>query len=350
MCNNLIIVNQHARWGRSRHRIRRSQRILSQQGFPFSPVTTEHPGHACELARKACAQNVDTIIVLGGDGTVNEVVNGILNSECHHMPRSVSENPVVGPRASDFSTGKDGEAGDIGVYRRCSRTQSSRKTNRSKPDRILRPAPRLGIIPTGSSNDFSRSLGIPQRLRQACQTVVRGKTKQVDVGQAGQHYFCMASCVGLLADIAATSMDMRGLLGSIRYIAAALKVVKTMSRGWDMRIKADKLDRAREYAGLLVSNTERFGGLTMMPQAKPDDGLLDCLLVEMVSKREALALVPLALRQALERHPKVTRFQARSLSLSLDRPTRLCNDGEVYGESFQKIEYRLLPQKLAVIC
>ncbi len=295
MGNNLIIVNQRARWGRSRHKIHRSQRILSQQGFPFSPVTTDHPGHACELARKACAQNVDTIIVLGGDGTVNEVVNGILTSECHHLPA-------------------------------------------------------LGIIPAGSSNDFSRSLGIPQTLRQACQTVVRGKTRQIDVGQVGRHYFCMASCVGLLADIAATSMDMRGLLGSIRYIAAALKVIRTMSMGWDIRIKADQHDRARTCAALLVSNTERFGGLTMMPQAKPDDGLLDCLLVEMVSKREALGLVPLALRQALERHPKVTRFQARSLSLSLDRPTRLCNDGEVYGESFQEIEYRLLPQKLGVIC
>jgi hypothetical protein len=56
---------------------------------------------------------------------------------------SVSENPVVGPRASGLVTGKDGEAGDIGVYRRCSRTQSSRKTSRSKPDRILRQAPRL---------------------------------------------------------------------------------------------------------------------------------------------------------------------------------------------------------------
>jgi poly(3-hydroxybutyrate) depolymerase len=61
-----------------------------------------------------------------------------------YTARSVSENPVVGPRASGFVTGKDGEAGDIGAYRRCSRTQSSRETSRSKPDRILRQAPRAG--------------------------------------------------------------------------------------------------------------------------------------------------------------------------------------------------------------
>ena len=61
------------------------------------------------------------------------------------VARSVSENLVVGPRASGFVTGKDGEAGDIGVYRRCSRTQSSRKTSRVKPDRILRQAPGFGL-------------------------------------------------------------------------------------------------------------------------------------------------------------------------------------------------------------
>ena len=65
------------------------------------------------------------------------------------ITRSVSENPVVGPRASISSTGKDGEAGDIDAYRRCSRTQSSRRTSRSKPDRILRQAPRgkVGLYP-----------------------------------------------------------------------------------------------------------------------------------------------------------------------------------------------------------
>lgn len=294
MCRNVIIANQRARWGRSRYKIHRALHILREQGFPFEPMTTDHPGHACALARGACEESAGAIVVLGGDGTANEVINGILTSECHHLPK-------------------------------------------------------LGIIPAGSSNDFAKSLGIPLKLLQACQTITQGKTRQVDLGQAGPHYFCMASCVGLLADIAAASMDMRGLLGGVRYVAAALKVIRTMSTGWHMNIRADHRQFDGVYAALLVSNTARFGGLTLTPQAQPDDGLLDCLLVEMVSKREALGLVPLALRQNLERHPKVTRFQARSLSLSLDRPTRLCNDGEVYGESLQEIEYRLLPEELTVI-
>jgi diacylglycerol kinase (ATP) len=295
MCSNTIIANQRARWGRSRHKIRRAQQVLRQQRFPFSLVTTDRPGHARELAGTACQQNADTIIVLGGDGTVNEVINGILTAGCRHMPR-------------------------------------------------------IGIIPIGSSNDFSRSLGISQNLHRACQTIIRGKTRHIDVGQAGPHYFCMASCMGLFADIAAASMDMKGLHGSLRYITAALRVIRSMSAGWRMNIQADAMTFHDTYGVLLVGNTSRFGGLTLVPQAQPDDGIFDCLLIEMVNKWEALSLIPLALTQALTRHQKVTRFQARSLSLSINPQARLCNDGEVYAETFQDIQYRILPQKLPIIC
>ena len=82
-----------------------------------------------------------------------------------HFARSVSENPVVGPRASGFSTGKDGEAGDIGVYRRCSRTQSSRTTSRSKPDRILRQAPMDALLWYVASSIRGCVPGISPRVR-----------------------------------------------------------------------------------------------------------------------------------------------------------------------------------------
>lgn len=295
MGRNVIIANQRARWGRSQDKIHLAQRILREQAFPFSLKTTDHPGHACALAREACRQDADTIVVLGGDGTVNETINGILTSECKRLPR-------------------------------------------------------LGIVPAGSSNDFSRSLGISQNLNQACQTIIRAKTRDVDVGQAGDHYFCMASCVGLFADIAAASMDMRGLHGSLRYITAALKIICRMPDGWRMKIQTDTMAFDDVYGVLLVNNTARFGGLTMLPQAQPDDGVFDCLLIEMVTRWEALGFVPLALGRAMARHRKATRFQAKTLSLSLDPCARLCNDGEVYAETFREVDYRILPGKLPVIC
>ncbi len=95
----------------------------------------------------------------------------VSDSSTSVTPRSVSENPVVGPRASVFVTGKDGEAGDIGVYRRYSRTQSSHKTSRSKPDRILRQAPKgcaLCHNPHGGADPAFQLDVDPEQLCQRC--------------------------------------------------------------------------------------------------------------------------------------------------------------------------------------
>jgi len=292
---NVVIANENANWRACKAKARQAQEMLRRRGLRFASLVSQEAGHARELAAAAMERKAKTIVVIGGDGTLNEVVNGIFTSGHRHVPR-------------------------------------------------------VGIIPTGSSNDFSKSLGIPQDLRQACAAVVRGRVRNVDVGRAGPHYFCSASSLGYFSDVAAVSHTMTGLRGSLRYVVAALTVVRKMNAGWDMEISADGKTFGGEYAVLLVGNAPRFGGLTMLPGACPDDGTLDCLLIEMTGKREALQLIPLVYRQAMERHPKVTRFRANSLSVHLDRPSRLCNDGEVRPALVQTIDYGVLPQKLPVLC
>jgi diacylglycerol kinase (ATP) len=295
MGTNIIIANTKARWGLNRSRVRRAETFLRKHKFAFSSFTTNYPGHAREIAAQATIQKVDTIVVLGGDGTLNEVINGVLATECQQIPR-------------------------------------------------------IGIIPSGSSNDFSKSLGLPQQLHKACRTIINGKTKYVDIGQAGGYYFCMASTVGLFAAVCAESYRMKGLNGSLRYIAAALCIIRKMSSGWEMNIKADERIFRGTYGVLLISNTSRYGGLTFIPQAKPDDGLLDCMLIEMPGKMEALGLIPLVFRKALTHHEKVTCFQAKSISVSLNPSAPLSNDGEVYPNLFSSVNYKILPQKLQIIC
>jgi len=295
MCANIIIANEKAHWGSSRSRICQAETFFHRHRFAFSLLRTDHPGHARELAAEATVQKADRVIVLGGDGTVNEVVNGILTSGCRQIPR-------------------------------------------------------IGIIPSGCSNDFSKSLGIPQQLQKACRTIMNGRIRYVDVGQAGGHYFCMASSLGLFADISAESVHMRRLSGSLRYIAAALGVIRKMTSGWEMDIKADGRTFRGTYGVLLVSNTPRFGGLTLIPGAKPDDGVLDCLLIEMPKKLEAVSLILVILRKGLIRHKKVTTFQAKTLSVSLEPGALLSNDGEVYPNLFKDVDYRIFPRKLRIIC
>jgi len=295
MGTNIIIANTKARWGLNRSRVRRAEAFLDKNKFTFSSYTTDYPGHAREIAARAAIQKVDTIVVLGGDGTLNEVINGVLSVGCQQIPR-------------------------------------------------------IGIIPSGSSNDFSKSLGLPQQLHKACRTIINGKTRYVDIGQVGGYYFCMASSVGLFAAVCAESYRMKGLNGSLRYIAAALCIIRKMSSGWEMNIKTGERIFRGTYGTLLVSNTPRYGGLTFIPEARPDDGLLDCMLIEMPKKLEALSLIPLVLRKALVSHNKVTMFRTESLSVSLTPSAPLSNDGEVYPNLFSSVDYKILPQKLQIFC
>jgi diacylglycerol kinase (ATP) len=295
MCPNIVIVNEEANWGRCRRRLQKMTNLLRNQGFSFLLSTSNHPGHAGELAAAAAADKADTIIIAGGDGTINEAINGLLASGCGHMPR-------------------------------------------------------IGIIPLGSSNDFSKSLGIPQSLSEACRTVMAGTIRDVDVGRVGSHYFCTASCLGYFSEIAARSLQMRGFGGSLRYTLPALAVIREMASGWEMDVTTDNGVFHGTYGVLLVGNVSRFGGLTMLPDARLDDGTFDCMLIEMSGKWEALHLIPLVYRKALERHKRVSRFRTRSLSVSLSRPSRLCNDGEVCPIPIHQVDYTVLPQRLPVIC
>jgi YegS/Rv2252/BmrU family lipid kinase len=292
---NLIIANAKANWGSNRLKVRRATDFLRAQGFSCARALTGHAGHAAELAAGAAAEKAETLVVIGGDGTINEVLNGLLTSGQDYLP--------------------------------C-----------------------VGIVPTGSSNDFSKSLGLPQSWQQACRTILNGRVRDIDIGQAGSHYFCSASCLGYFAEIAAGSLEMKGYGGSLRYVIPALGVIRRIGPGWDMTVTADDRTFRGPYGVLLVGNASRFGGLTMLPSACPDDGIFDCLLIETGSKWEALQLIPLVYRKALVQHPKVTHFQATRLSVTLDRPTPVCNDGQMCPDGVQRIDYRVLPRKLRVIC
>ena len=156
MRSSVIIVNEKANWGglpnarnrvwgpgSGRHKVRQVAAFLHQQGLSFSTCATQYPGHARELAATAAAQGTDTVIVIGGDGTVNEVVNGLLTA------------------------GRD-------------------------------PLPRVGIIPAGSSNDFSKSLGIPQHLREACRVIAQGQGQGGGRGTGGVALLLLGFLPGLL--------------------------------------------------------------------------------------------------------------------------------------------------------
>ncbi|MBN2139061.1 MAG: YegS/Rv2252/BmrU family lipid kinase [Sedimentisphaerales bacterium] len=295
MSPNVIIANEAADWGASRVRIEKAKTFFDGRGFEYRLAKTRGPGDARRLAAEAAGEGAETVIVIGGDGTINEAVNGVLGCDS-----------------------------DVRV--------------------------RIGIVPAGSSNDFAKSLGIPQATEQACERIIGGEVRKVDAGSAGDEYFCMASTVGLLSVVAERSLGLRGLRGRRRYVRAGLGVIANMGPGWEMKIEADGKSFGGLYGALLISNTPRFGGLELMPGAKWDDGAFDCLLIEMPKKLEALHLVWLALRGGLMRHKKAVRFQAESVRVCLSPAGRVCNDGEICAEASGPVAYRIEPRRLRIIC
>ncbi|MHC4743408.1 MAG: diacylglycerol/lipid kinase family protein, partial [Planctomycetota bacterium] len=126
MCGNFVIANKSARWGRGERFVRRAAEFFEGREFEYSLFVSDSAGHCRQLGAKAASEGAKTVIVVGGDGTINEVVNGMLGSGVDQVPR-------------------------------------------------------IGIIPAGSSNDLSKSIGIPQELERACETILRGRVKVIDV-------------------------------------------------------------------------------------------------------------------------------------------------------------------------
>jgi len=290
----VLIANTRSRWGRSRRTIRDAVQCLRSRSIAFIFHTTRHPGYARHVAAQT-ASDTDTLIVCGGDGTVNEVINGLCS--------------VPGARR-----------------------------------------PRIGIIPAGSSNDIARTLGIPLSPKAACETILAGRTRAIDLGCINRRYFAMASTVGLFATVAAESNRLRGLSGAVRYVAAALKVMAVMPDPWRMTLTTDTATYEGDFGVVLVNNMPRYGGLPFQPAADPTDGLLDVLLVPPVTRRRAVAMIPRVLRGRLADHPMVTAFRTATLTIQLDRPAPANNDGECLPQLPTEIHYTTEPAAVALLC
>ncbi|MCX7682931.1 MAG: YegS/Rv2252/BmrU family lipid kinase, partial [Anaerolineae bacterium] len=226
-----VILNPAARRGTGVQSLPRIKRLLAEQGLEFDLVCTERPWHAAELAREAAQDGYDVIVAAGGDGTVNEVINGLM---------TVPSN-----------SGNDG-----------------------------RPA--LGVLCVGQGNDFAYGTGIPLDLEAACQALARGHRRRVDVGRVvgdgypKGRYFGNGIGIGFDAVVGFEASRMTRLSGFPAYLVAVLKTVFLYYKAPLSRIEYD--DQTIVQPSLMVSimNGRRMGGgFYMAPDGEPDDGRFD---------------------------------------------------------------------------
>lgn len=248
---------------------------------------TASPGDAREVARQGAADGFSTVVAAGGDGTVNEVVNGL-------------------------------GAGEV----------------------------RLGILPVGTMNVFATELGMPQGLEDAWKVIEAGTVVEIDLPRANEEYFVQLAGVGLDAEVVRrTTPDSKKALGPISYLLTLAQVAARQPP----RVRIEPVDGpAREGSFVLVGNGRLYGGpFVLFKDARLDDGLLDVLVFQNQSHWDLLRYVQAI---AFGNHPglpDVEYFQTRSLRLTSREYVPVEIDGELIGAL--PYEFGFSHRKLKVI-
>ncbi len=275
---------------------------LQSYGLDLELIDTQAPGHATLLASQVARQGADLVVTVGGDGTVNEVLNGLI-------------------QANGSATGTA-----------------------------------LGIVPIGTGNDFAFGAGVPLDLKAACQAVARGQSHIIDVGRVQAdneppRYFGNGVGIGFDAIVNIESRKLKRLRGFFVYLVAVLKTLAVYYNAPCTTVRVD--DREISQPSLMVSimNGLRFGGgFYMTPGSRMDDGLLDLCVAGKVNRLRMLAFVPQFMRGTHTRDIHVTMTQGRRVQVISDSPWAAHVDGEVYGVGARRFEIELLPQRLRVVC
>jgi diacylglycerol kinase (ATP) len=292
----LVIVNPVAGNGRARRAASRLAAACHAAGATLS--TTSAPGHAAELAAAAAAAGFGRVIAVGGEGTIQEVANGLLGAAAA-MP--------------------------------------------------------LGIVPGGNGNDLARALGLPRDPLAALALALHGAPRPMDVGIARgggrDRAFVDAAGIGFDAGIAARMAGARAWWqrGRPGYLLTTLDELRRY-RNARVRIVLDggEPTEHRILFAAIANGAWYGGGMQIAPGATVDDGALDVCLVGDLSRFAALGQLPGLYRGAHVRHPAVTTMHVRSIELaSIDDDVPVHLDGEPFGSLPLRIEVR--PAALQVV-
>ncbi len=276
---------------------------LRERDVPFVGAATTGPGDARVLAQLASQGEFRAIVVVGGDGTVNDVVNGLATAD-----------------------------------------------GRIREDTVL------GVIPSGTAQDFARSIGIPLNRRAAVERLLEGRESAVDVGRVtfGDdriHFFVNVFGAGFDAEVAERAQDVRGAMASI---PAHMVGFATALAGYQNREIAITLEDAAispvrlRCIMVVVANGPSYAGvLRIAPNAVVDDGLLDLVVIGDVDKLEMLMNLGRVFTGTHLEHAKVEVHRTRALRLESTDVARVQADGEVVGRLPARVD--VLPHALRVI-
>jgi YegS/Rv2252/BmrU family lipid kinase len=297
-----LVFNPHADRGRAWAIASSLKAIIAGRG-EFDWASTEYPGHATEIALQAAQDGFDIVAAVGGDGTVHEIVNGLMALPADRRPL-------------------------------------------------------LAAVPIGSGNDFCHNIGIPMDHEQAMQRILNGAPRPIDIGRltdgSGRtEYWDNTLGIGFDATVTIYSYQITRLQGFAMYLWAVLQTIVRNHEAPLMQIRADADSIDAPVLMLTVCNGPREGGgFRVAPEALPDDGLLDYAMISKVSRLMMFRLIPEVMNGTHGRFRQVRIGRCRRLELKAVRPIRIHTDGEIFAgftSNVTQLSIEILPAAVQVI-
>lgn len=303
-----FIVNEHSRSGKGADVWKQLEELLKKEEVPYQVRRTEYAGHAVQIAEEISSLEDEEmkLVAVGGDGTINEVVNGIVDFE-----------------------------------------------------KI-----QFGAIPTGSGNDFARGLGILETPQEILLRILESKgTKRIDIGSVSwegcekPRLFLISSGVGMDALVckkALTSKLKKILnrlhLGKLTYLLITIQTILSMQTA-DTRVVIDQ-NRKTLYKNQIFSAAMNFraegGGIPMAPDADAQDGLLSVCTIHGIPKLLTFFVLPFLVVAKHERFRGVKIENCTACDLYMNKPLVLHTDGEYCGD-VTEAHFKCLPGKLRIL-
>ncbi|CAM3950354.1 diacylglycerol kinase [Alkalicoccus chagannorensis] len=248
---------------------------LEKAGYETSAHATTGEGCAGRAAVHAAEQAFDLVVAAGGDGTIHEVVNGIASMD-----------------------------------------------NR----------PLLGLLPGGTTNDFARALHLPRNIEEACDTLVSGKRRAIDVGQIGERYFVNIAGAGTLTELTyEVPSKLKTMMGQMAYYVKGFEKLPRI-KPTKVTIEYDGNTVEEEIMLFLVCNTNSVGGFEKLaPSAYLDDGKFDVIIVKKTNLADVVRLTGAAMRGEHLKDDRVMYIQASEICIEAEDDLQLNLDGEHGG-------------------
>jgi YegS/Rv2252/BmrU family lipid kinase len=206
---------------------------------------------------------------------------------------------------------------------------------------------KIGIIPVGTGNDIARSLHLPKKVDKCLEVILEGETKRIDVGCDGQRRFVSLLGLGFPSMVAEEANRLRFLRGPAVFCVALYKVLLRM-RAYTLQITLDDVELELDCTSVLIQNTPfTGGGLLIAPGAQMDDGYLDVVLVDNISRLSLMVTVPRVYKGKHLCHPNFAHYRAKQVHIHSHERLDTMIDGDVWGVTPVHVEIE--PKSVCVI-